>query len=315
MTSTKRKMPDFGQINTGKANFDGIYTSPDPREYYRVLYGLDYIIPDLAKGIFGNTIAALEEKLDRPIRVLDVGCSYGNNAALIRFPLDIQRMAQRYGDMQAEGLSTAELIMLDRNYFRSWPRHDIEIIGCDISAPALEYARKVGLIDAAIPGNFELSSIPEEAKELLKGVDLIISTGSIGYVTERTLGKMMEAIGEPAPWVASFVLRMFPYNPIEALLERSGLVTEKLQGVTFVQRRFESEGECQNVLQRLSELGIDPTQKEAEGLYHAEFYLSRPDADVDAFPLDSIATVTSGASRPASTRFRFGADNVIRKSF
>ena len=38
--------------NDIKANFDSIYSRPDPREYYRVLYGLDYVIPDLAKGIF-----------------------------------------------------------------------------------------------------------------------------------------------------------------------------------------------------------------------------------------------------------------------
>ncbi|MDX2287837.1 MAG: hypothetical protein NW217_03330 [Hyphomicrobiaceae bacterium] len=61
--------------NRAKANFDTIYVQPDPREYHRVLYGLDYVIADLAKPIFLSTIDALESKLERPLKILDLSCS------------------------------------------------------------------------------------------------------------------------------------------------------------------------------------------------------------------------------------------------
>lgn len=302
----------YGHVNKAKANFDRIYLEADPREYYRVLCGVDYIIPDLAKGIFQNVISALEQQRGRRIRVLDLGCSYGINAALIRFPLDIGRLAQRYFDLQGTGLTASELIRLDRNYFLSWPKIDVEIVGCDISEPAIDYARAVGLINQGISGNLEDEPIGAETRALLSGIDLIISTGSVGYVTERTFAKLLRSIGQPAPWVASFVLRMFPYDKISQLMHESGILTEKLQGVTFVQRRFHSENECVRVIEKLEAQGIDTRHKEAEGLLHAEFFLSRSPADRAEHPLEDLAWVTSGASRTFGRRFRRGDDDVIR---
>jgi SAM-dependent methyltransferase len=302
---------EFKNVNRIKANFDSIYTSPDPREYYRVLYGLDYIIPDLAKEVFLNTIAALEKKHGRPVRVLDLGCSYGINAALIQYALDVGHLAQRYMNLHDAGISSSELIELDTHYFRSWPRRDVEVIGCDVSGPAINYARSVGLIDYGLIGNFETQALSPASQDMLRGVDLIISTGSIGYITERTLRRMMDAIGEPAPWVASFVLRMFPYDKIEAKLTTSGLVTEKLSGATFVQRRFESESECVDVLKRLEDLGIDSQHKEATGLLHAELYMSRSEQDRAEFPIETLACVTDGADRNFGRRYRCSADGEV----
>lgn len=300
--------------NSAKACFDSIYSHPDPREYYRVLGGLNYVIPDLAKGIFRNLIAALEDLKGRPIKVLDVGCSYGNNAALIRFPLDFARLQQRYMDLQNAEISTRELIALDRNFYASWPKHDVEIVGCDVSGPAIEFARSVGLINAGIGQNLEKEELTQASRQALSGVDLIISTGAIGYVTERTLARLLEGIGEPRPWIASFVLRMFPYDNFANLLAGHGHVTEKLNGVTFVQRRFQSEKEFRHVLSQLEELGIDSRNKEAEGLFHSEFYLSRPEDDCADHPIEDLASVSSGICLRYGRRFRLGDDSVVRFS-
>lgn len=300
--------------NKAKACFDSIYTEPDPREYYRVLGGLDYVIPDLAKDIFRNLIAALEQLRGRPIKVLDLGCSYGNNAALIRFPLDFARLQQRYVDLQHSNLSTRELITLDRHFFQSWPRHDLAIVGCDVSRPATAYARAVGLIDDAITQNLEQEPLIQSSKDALKGVDLIISTGAIGYVTERTLSRLFSAIGENPPWLASFVLRMFPYDAISGLMDEYGHVTEKLSGVTFVQRRFQSEHELRSVLTQLDALGIDSRNKEMDGLLHSELFVSRPPEDCAEIPLETLASVSKGTSLPSGCRFRLGDDHVVRLS-
>src|SRR3989304_6277429 len=53
--------------------------------------------------------------------------------------------------------------------------------------------------------------------------------------------------GRPA-WVASFVLRMFPYDDIARTLAKLGLETERFESATFVQRRFVSLDEMQSTI-------------------------------------------------------------------
>ena len=43
---------EFRDINRAKADFESIYNELDPRAYYRVLGGLDYVVPALAAPIF-----------------------------------------------------------------------------------------------------------------------------------------------------------------------------------------------------------------------------------------------------------------------
>lgn len=270
-TAASRRMID-AMIATPapqKANFNSIYDQPDPRAYFRELYGLDYIIPELARPVFTSLVTKLEKLRGRSLRVLDIGCSYGINAAMLQYPIDLDRLAKRYADLPESKIGHAQLAMLDRSYFRSWPRRDIEIIGLDMSEPAVNFARTTGVLQGGIVGDFERYPLSPDAGRLLSGIDLIISTGAIGYVTETTIAKVLAAIGQPRPWVASFVLRMFPYDQIAATLAHAGLVTEQLPGTTFVQRRFASEEECRHVTDRLMALGIDPSGKESDGLLHA----------------------------------------------
>jgi hypothetical protein len=134
----------------------------------------------------------------------------------------------------------------------------------------------------------------------VRQADLIISTGCVGYVGERTFESLIKLFpSETAPWVASFVLRMFPYGKIEDMLANHALATEKLTGATFVQRRFQDTAEAEEALANIRALGLDPTGKEGDGLYHAEFFLSRPQSEVSREPLGEIVSVASGAGRLA----------------
>ena len=137
-----------------------------------------------------------------------------------------------------------------------------------------------------------MESLSARAVEELSPVDLVVSTGCVGYVTEKSFDRLLPAVtqGEP-PWLANFVLRMFPFNDIEETLNDQGYVTEKLEGHTFIQRRFASSVEQEQVLEQLRELGIDPTGKESEGHLLAEFYLSRPRAEATQQPIERLALV------------------------
>src|SRR3546814_1699912 len=72
------------------------------------------------------------------------------------------------------------------------------------------------------------------------------------------------------------------------------MMTEKLAGSTFVQRRFRNEEEFERSLGALKARGIDTSGFEADGLFQAELFVSRPEADARAMPLEDIVTVTSG---------------------
>ncbi|MGD9195722.1 MAG: class I SAM-dependent methyltransferase, partial [Methyloceanibacter sp.] len=85
-----------------------------------------------------------------------------------------------------------------------------------------------------------------------------------------------------------FVLRMFPFDAIDECLREWGYVTEKLEGATFVQRRFDTALEQQEVIEQLHERGLDPTNKESNGQLLAEFFLSRPAQEVEARPIERL---------------------------
>ena len=113
----------------------------------------------------------------------------------------------------------------------------------------------------------------------LRDSGLVVCTGGVGYMGPPTFERIAAAVGEPQDlWLAVFVLRVFDYAEIAATLARHGLVTERVPGVTFPQRRFADRDEAQAALHDVTERGLDPEGKEADGWYHADCWLTRPAA-------------------------------------
>ncbi len=282
---------EFEEINTAKANLDKIYDQPDPRIYFSELRELQYGIPGAAKPIFQRLCAQLRKRRDPPIRVLDLGCSYGVNAALLKYGLSMPQLYARWGNEKLANASSEEVVQYDERYFASLDKvEDIEVVGLDMAGQAVEFATDVGLLDDALAVNLESEPLPISANGKLAAVDMVISTGCVGYLTEKSFKRLMPSIArEQKPWIANFVLRMFPFDAIEQTLSDWGYVTEKLEGHSFVQRKFASAQEQEQVLEQLQEQGIDPNGKETEGNLLAEFYLSRPAQEVSAAPLAQLA--------------------------
>jgi hypothetical protein len=282
----------YDEINDGKATFDNVYNHPDPRAYFATLGRLGYCIPEQARPVFDAVIDALKETRGTDVPTLvDIGCSYGVNAALLKYDLSIDALYQRYAEPQLARLDAGTLLKRDAEFFaRQSPRTDIAVVGVDCAEKAIEYAAATGLLDAGVVADLESQSPSPAAAERLAPADLVISTGCIGYVTDTTFDRILSEAAEspPLPWVACFALRMFSYDPIASALAERGLVTEKLEDKSFLQRRFENADEQAHVLRQLEALGVDPAGKEEDGYYHAEFYLSRPSAEVAARPLTSI---------------------------
>ena len=280
----------FEEINEAKANMDHIYNQPDPRAYFRELKKLGYAIPGIAKPIFQKLIRHLQRRRDATLQVLDLGCSYGVNAALLKHDLSMEQLYEHWGQKKLADAAPEEVIAYDQRFFANIDEpENIEVIGLDQAENAIAFAERVGLLDGGIAVNLETEPLSALANEELAPVDLVMSTGCVGYVTEKSFDRLLPAVTEGRlPWMAHFVLRLFPFDAIEESLNEWGYVTEKLEGQTFLQRRFAWADEQEQVLEQLHDQGIDPTGKEAEGHFLAEFYLSRPIKDAAEVPIERL---------------------------
>ena len=237
--------------STGKQSFDDVYSATDPRPYYRTLREVDYQVPQLAKPYFAKLI---EEH--GATTVLDVGCSYGVNAALYRCDTTMDELYAHYAAEEAAGLDRAALVARDRARACDTT---VRFIGLDVAAPALAYAKDAGLLDDAVSADLENTDLTPAQSAVLAQADLVVSTGCIGYVTERTIARLADLPGGRRPAMAHFVLRMFSYEPVAEALAALGYETVGESGL-FKQRRFASAQEQEQILDAMRANGsITPT--------------------------------------------------------
>jgi hypothetical protein len=279
----------FDLDDTGKIDLHTIYDQPDPRGYYQTLGNLDYQIPAVAAPVFRKIIDARRKlRKRRKATLLDVGSSYGVNAAILRNGIDLSDLFRLYSRRLTKDLSRSELVARDQMLFSATcADKDLTAIGLDVAGEAVGYAEEVGVIDTGLTANLEKRLPTADEGKVIAPVDLIISTGAIGYVGAPTFARILDRSGK-APWFALFALRMFPLDDIAAMLKKRGYSVYRLLGRTFRQRRFASREEAQQVIARLEALGIDPAGHEADGWYHADFYFARREEEEGPPPVQGL---------------------------
>lgn len=269
-----------------KADFESIYTAADPRPYFTELAPLDYQIPAHAGRVFGRFADHLHERGLPVVRIADLCCSYGVNATVMKHRRDFGEIVAHYTDPAVAGLDDDEMVALDRAYYGEtataapW----IEVVGMDSAAPAVAYAERVGMIDVGLAADLESDDPAPDVVDALRGVSLVAVSGGIGYISERTIGRVLDA-ASPGAWFAALCLRWVDVSSVVADLEGRGLVVERLDGVTFRQRRFADDTERDFARSETERLGLD--QPPDDGYHHSDLYLARPAADV-APPLDEL---------------------------
>lgn len=281
---------------TGKVTLDHIYTQTDPRHYFATLRPLDYHIPQLAKPYFRALIDGYRDTrgVDVP-QVVDIGSSYGINAALLRCDVSMDDLYDRYAD--AADHSHGELLAYDRELVRSRPDAiRARFVGLDVSDPALTYAHGAGFLDDIVCADLEHDDPSQAQRSRLAGTDLVFSTGCLGYVGVNTLARVIAA-ADRGPWMAHFMLRMFALEPIAQSLSELGYETVPLDGV-FRQRRFASAAEQEQVLDTLAAVGVDPTGFETDGWFYAQPFLSIPRANNGSARRDLNAALDSTRINP-----------------
>ena len=274
---------DASSLNKFKADFTGLYNADLPHAYYRKMDQLEYQIPENAKPIINSLIAAIKLRHSEPVSVLDLGCSYGVLSSLVRFDLSLRTLYDRY----RKSTSTDASLQREADWYAmQTARSDVRFYGIDISANAIEFATRVGLLDAGVAVNLEdRRNTGSTLAGLPRHIDLIVSTGCVGYIINRTFDTVLSYLdlGSP-PIIASFVLRAFDYSEIAQTLTNHGFRTTKLADTTFIQRKFQDSVEQSQIVSLLSSTRQDsPTPKPAEhdGYYHAELFVSvHEDANV-----------------------------------
>jgi len=282
-------LTDFDLDETGKIDLTSIYDRPDPRDYYQTLVNLDYRIPAEGEPVFRQVIEAERSaRKKRSLKLLDVGCSYGVNAAILKHERALPELFRAYGAAATGAMSRRQLVARDRETYRhSAENAELAVIGLDPAERAVGYAREVGILDDYLTRDLE-SEAPNAAEQaLLAGVDLVISTGAIGYVGAPTFIRILEAADEK-PWFALFALRMFSFDAIAAALKERGYAVFKLEGRTFHQRHFADGKERAEVFANLDALDLDPGGYESDGWYHAEFFFAHPVEEDVAPPLPGL---------------------------
>lgn len=280
----------------GKADFDDIYDRPDPRAFYATLRSLSYEIPARAQPVFAGLVRHRRETTDRAdTTVADLCTSYAVNPALMNHDITLTDVYDHYAD-----LADAEPDVL-REQDRAWYAErrcldPVHVVGLDLASPALTYACDVGLLDEAVGENLEEVEPSMTTRAALADVDVVTVTGGIGYVTERTLGRVLDcSTTEPAPWFAGFALRWVGMDAIAERLAVDGLLLRRATEESFPQRRFADDQERTYVLAELERQGIDPEGREAEGRYHADLWVGLP-AGVELPPdvLDAASHAAGG---------------------
>ena len=272
------EMTQFDLDSDGKIDLNQVYEQPDPRSYYQTLSRLDYQIPACAEPLFRRTIRSLRRlRRKRAVTVLDVGSSYGVNAAILKHRFSLPSLFELYGTETNLTLPASEdLAARDRALFGPDRGDDgLVTVGLDVSGEAIGYARDTGIIDHGITANLELRDLDAAEADIIAPVDLVVSTGAIGYVGAPTFERILGAT-EGRPWIAVFALRMFPMDGIARMLGDAGYRLLRLPGETFRQRRFATPSECEEVMARLDALDVGAVDGERNGWLLAEFFLAHP---------------------------------------
>lgn len=282
-----------------KATFDHIYAADDPRPYFLTLGALDYQIPAHGASVFEPIVDHLDQtRGSRPTRIADLCCSYGINAALLKHEASFEEIVDHYTATECIDMEREDLLIRDREFFDAQrSERDLEVVGLDTSGPAIDYAIEAGFLDAGRPEDLEQHDPSPELAGLLHDVDLVTVTGGIGYITERTIGQVLDA---PAatPWLAALCLRWVDFEPIAAAAAERGMVVHKLDDVSFPQRRFSDDAERDYVLKELDRLGRSAEGHEDDGFHRAELYVAHPDdesMEVSLSELVAPALAAAGA--------------------
>lgn len=260
-----------------KKDFTEIYEKKFPTSYLQEMKNLGYRIPDQTKPLYQHLAERMSNYLRRPLHILDLGSSYGINSALLNYELIMDELDDFFVDN-----NSLPSIQECQSFFDDLPNKNpkFKFYLVDTSSSALEFAKHAGLCEDSFCINMEEEKIPTNFKQTLNDVDLIISTGCIGYIGFKSFERIFDSIDSyernPLPIFAFTVLRIFPMNKIEKVFKNNNFELVKTKIGPLKQRRFFNGHEKEKSIDLLKNRNIETKDQEDTGYYYADFYVAGP---------------------------------------
>ena len=251
---------DYDQQNRAKASFDAAYSAQTPHRYLQNMTTVDYRMAD-SMNPYLSAIVDASMPPQEPVKVLDIGCSYGMSGALLKTDCTYRDLAEFYRQ-EASSEYAACVVESQRWLASHGMRGDVEVVGFDSSQEAVKFAAAAHMIDDGIALNLEdeKSELTHDEAHLIQECDVLLSTGAIGYVTDKTVNPILDEFGTNAsgslgPVAVMSVLELFDPAPIAEAFTGHGYRFGHLP-VRMPQRRFVDEEEREGVIEALQQRGL-----------------------------------------------------------
>ena len=259
---------DYDEQNRAKASFDAAYTAQTPHQYLHNMTAVDYRMADFMDPYLSVVVDASMTSQE-PVKVLDIGCSYGMSGALLKTDCAYRDLAEFYAH-EASAEYGRCVVESQRWLDLHSMREDVEVVGFDSSEEAVRFAAASHMIDEGIALNLEeeQSELTADQAHLIQECDVLLSTGAIGYVTDKTVNPILDEFGNSArgalgPVAVMSVLELFDPAPIAEAFTKHGYRFGQLP-VRMPQRRFVDEEEREGVIETLRQRGVQADALESE---------------------------------------------------
>lgn len=264
--------------------YDDIYDLPDCRDYYRAMDHAGFRTAHHATTAFRSAAADLKRLRGlSDLTVVDFASGYGIASALMRHTHSLDDVLARYRDPSLAGLSPEAVIKADRDWFSGAKRADDQnrYYGIDIAGNALDYGVGAGVFEKAFAENLQDDAPSSRLAEVLAETDLIVECGSVAHMLPAALDAMLKA-STKSPWIIMSPIRGNDTAEAIEVMESHGLVVDFQSATPFPHRRFSTEDEQARAIVNAQARGYDTDGFESTGSFHAQIFLARPAADVDA---------------------------------
>jgi len=275
---------DYAAANEVKASFDDVYRAPTPHAYCRAMRSLEYEIADQAQPFVVEAVDWCHEaNLGAwPTQLLDLGCSYGIGATVVKYRCRFAECGAFFAGRAPREFAACAAAT------RRWleavpPPRELRVVGMDTAEPAVRFALTAGLLAGGITRDLEEEEPADAELAWIRGSNLLMSTGAVGYVTERTVAPIARELGQEhpgalGPLAVVTILRMFDAEPVADAFAAADLRFGPVPGVHLRQRRFRDLDEQAGVLRLLAQRGIAPAGMETTGRLYADLFVAaRPE--------------------------------------
>ena len=263
---------NYDEQNRVKASFDAAYTALTPHRYLHNMTAVDYRMADYMNPFLTAVVDASVSPPpppQRPVRILDLGCSYGMSGVLLKTDYSYQELAKFF--LHEASSEYSSCVTESKRWLESHvAREDVEVVGFDRSAEAIRFATASRMIDKGITRDLEEneSELTEDERSLIRQCDVLLSTGVIGYVTEKTVSPILDEFGNDVrgplgPVAIMSVLELFDPEPIAESFAEHGYRFGQLP-IRMPQRRFAGEEERECLLETLRDRGEPTAVQESE---------------------------------------------------